>query len=63
MYARIGMGVLGIAPDTFWRITPMDFWLTYDGYLRKQGKAPAPKVTMQEYLQLRESLRAKGLDV
>ena len=44
-YEEIALGVLGMAPDDFWAMTPPEFRAAFDGWLEvhgPRGRAAAP---------------------
>jgi len=55
--------MFGYPMEYFWRMTPKDFWLMYDGIRRKQQGGSSARMTLGEYHELREKLRSKGVKV
>ena len=49
-----------IAPSEFWRMTPKDFWLIYDGKIRQQEltKQRRGRWTREEYEDFRDRVEA-----
>lgn len=62
----MAIGVYGWMPETFWRATPLDFWLAHDGRVREadvKRRAGVPRMTRADYDELKERIRAKGIEV
>jgi len=52
---EIAYGMLGIAPDVFWAMTPPEWMAAFKGFKRKYGMADdrdAPAITRDELEQL-----------
>lgn len=33
-----GIGELGLDPDVFWRLTPREFWIKYEAFIRSEDR-------------------------
>ncbi len=44
-HLRVALGVLGWPPYAFWRATPRELWLAFDGYQQRHGLKRTPPVS------------------
>lgn len=52
-HMRVALGVVGWPPYAFWRATPRELWLAFDGYQQRHGlkrAAPVSRVRLAELM-------------
>jgi uncharacterized phage protein (TIGR02216 family) len=52
-HLRVALGVVGWSPYAFWRATPRELWLAFDGYQQRLGVkrlAPVSRVRLAKLM-------------